>query len=136
VTTIAWDGKNLACDSRSLTNDTIDQCETQKIFKKSGVYYCLAGEYAQALAVMDYLVTKKNEPVFPKPEYQVLVISDTAQIFDGELHPSPVEPPYAMGTGAQFAYGAILSGKTAKEAVEVAIKLDPYSGGKIRTHKT
>lgn len=42
---------------------------------------------------------------------------------------------FALGSGGNFALGAVLAGKTAKEAVEIAKKLDINSGGKIKTVK-
>lgn len=38
---------------------------------------------------------------------------------------------YAIGSGRQFAYGAMDHGSSAKEAVEIAAQRDPYTGGKI-----
>jgi ATP-dependent HslUV protease subunit HslV len=38
----------------------------------------------------------------------------------------------AVGSGQNFAMGAMLAGASAEEAVKIAIKLDPYSGGKLK----
>ncbi len=136
MTTIAWDGESLACDSMAITGGVIDQYPTKKIFKKRDVYYLLAGDYAQSLAVMDWLVDGKEKPEFPKPDYEVIAIQGSGgKCYSGELYPYSIKPPFAVGSGSEFAYGAMLSGKTAKEAVETAIKLDPNSGGKVRTYK-
>ena len=42
--------------------------------------------------------------------------------------------PYAIGSGASYALGAMDAGATAKEAVKIASR-DVYTGGIIRTHK-
>lgn len=38
----------------------------------------------------------------------------------------------ALGAGSGFALGALAVGATARQAVAVAIKHDPYTGGKVR----
>ena len=42
---------------------------------------------------------------------------------------------YAIGSGEQFAMGAMEMGASAKKAVMIASKLDPWTGGKIKTAK-
>ena len=42
-------------------------------------------------------------------------------------------PFIALGSGADYALGAMAAGATATEAVQVAISLDVYSGGEIET---
>ena len=41
----------------------------------------------------------------------------------------------AIGSGANFAMGALLAGANSIEAVKIAIKLVPYSGGKVNSVK-
>lgn len=43
--------------------------------------------------------------------------------------------PMAIGSGNQFAIGAMDMGASAKQAVKIAIERDCFSGGKIRTYK-
>ena len=47
--------------------------------------------------------------------------------------PFPASDPFAIGSGQDFAMGAMYSGKTAVEAVRIAIKLDANSGGPVRS---
>lgn len=42
---------------------------------------------------------------------------------------------YAMGSGRAAAYGALHMGASARQAVVAACKVDPFSGGRIRTLK-
>lgn len=46
-----------------------------------------------------------------------------------------VEPPYAIGSGAHYALGALGAGVDAPTAVEVAKRYDLYSGGQTQTLK-
>lgn len=43
------------------------------------------------------------------------------------------QPFIALGSGADYALGAMAAGATATEAVQVAISLDVYSGGQVET---
>lgn len=135
MTTIAWDGETLSADTQSITGYAIDQAPTQKIFKKSGKYFAIAGDYAQGLAIMDWILGG-DRPELQKPEYEVMVIDGgEAMVYADQLLPYSVLPPIAFGTGRDFALGAMLSGKTAAQAVEIASRLDPNTGGKVKSFK-
>lgn len=47
--------------------------------------------------------------------------------------PSEFRGAYSIGSGCDFAMGAMLAGKSAAEAVRIAAKLDIYTGGPVRT---
>lgn len=47
--------------------------------------------------------------------------------------PSKFKGPYAIGSGEEYAMGAMLAGCSALEAVKIAAKLDVYTGGPVRT---
>lgn len=68
---------------------------------------------------------------------QALVIQPDGSVFywqDGVTFTGPLEADfYAIGSGEQYAYGAMMMGATAKEAVEVAIVADQWTGGKATT---
>ena len=48
-----------------------------------------------------------------------------------DLMPEPIGAPFAIGSGADFAIGAMDQGATPVRAVERAIARDPFSGGAI-----
>lgn len=52
---------------------------------------------------------------------------------DFKIRKMPVSKFVATGSGADYAYGALVHGATAKEAVQAACKLDIHSGGKVQT---
>ena len=135
MTTIAWDGKTLASDTRSMSDDVIDQAETHKIFKKKGKLYGLAGDYAQALAVMHWL-QGGEKPEFEDSDFDVLVIDKgKAVIYGDQLYPYEAKAPLAIGSGGGYAIAAMLSGADSRKAVKVAALLDPNTGGRIKTFK-
>ncbi|MBB3227014.1 ATP-dependent protease HslVU (ClpYQ) peptidase subunit [Luteibacter sp. Sphag1AF] len=47
--------------------------------------------------------------------------------------PYEVSRTFAAGSGQQFAMAAMISGKSAADAVRIAAKLDPFTGGPVRT---
>ena len=129
MTTIAWDGKELASDSM-VYSDYIEQSPIKKIFKKDGKLFAFAGVYAESIAFL-------NEGKKLTDESQAIEID--LKTGKAKLHEGSgcfdIKPPQALGSGAPFAMGAMLAGKSATEAVKIGIKLDPYSGGKVSTHK-
>lgn len=136
MTTIAWDGKEIAGDSRSCSGGLIDAGVCRKIFLNKRILYGIAGDYAQALAVMRWMSEGRDpdfEPVFIEPEFEVLMIRNgTGYFFSGELEGYEVWPPFAIGTGREVALGAMTAGSTAKKAVEAACKLDPNSAAPVK----
>lgn len=45
-----------------------------------------------------------------------------------------VHVPFSIGSGSQFAIGAMNAGASAKQAVEIAKELDPYTGKDVVVH--
>jgi len=140
MTTIVWDGKNLASDSRSCSAGTIDAGICKKIFKDKTATYAVAGDYAQSLAIIKWMTAGRDpdsEPVFLEPEYEILMVRQgTGYVFSGETHGCEHQPPVALGSGRELALGAMGNGATPKEAVEVACSMDPNSGLPVKVVKT
>jgi ATP-dependent protease HslVU (ClpYQ) peptidase subunit len=129
MTTCTWDGKRLSADTRSITGSTIDQAACQKIFQRKGIYCALAGDIAEAIIVIDYLLGKEVEPPeLPVGDFQIILVSKTrCEYYYNSLNPSPLESPSAIGSGADYALSAMLCGKSGSKAVTIAAKLDPYT---------
>ena len=64
----------------------------------------------------------------------IVVDHDAAVWVVSYLCPYPCRdnPPCAWGTGADYATGAMLAGKTAMEAVAIAAQRDIYTGGGVQ----
>jgi len=140
MTTIVWDGKQLASDSRSISGGTIDSGVCKKIFKDKTATWALAGDYAQSLAVMKWISEGRDpaeEPTFSIPEYEILMVRNgTGYVFSGETHGCEHNPPVALGTGRELALGALAGGAKLKDAVEAACSLDPNSAPPVKVVKT
>lgn len=142
-TTCCWDGTTLATDSQG----TLGHHKTfneQKLYRSEKRHASAAfGGYALACRLVADFFVNSDEPLshcpLPKtddPELgiTILIIFDDGQVllYGGDLfHLSMVEPPFAFGSGGDVALGAMLCGKTAKEAVEMAKTTDLYTGGEV-----
>lgn len=68
--------------------------------------------------------------------FSALVFNKNSEIcyrYDEKLVPYVVDYPYALGSGSEYAMGAMYAGKNAKEAVDIACELDIYSGGDVHS---
>lgn len=50
-----------------------------------------------------------------------------------KMIPYEVAKSFAIGSGAKYAMAAMACGKTPAEAVKVAAKFDPFTGGAVRS---
>ena len=141
MTTIAWDGKTLAADGQITRDNSIVMTTTQqKIFKNVGVFDVLAfcGDWMPIDDFLDWAL-KPEDSQPPRGEYTVIFA------INGVLHFSSMETPLsecmvlakgavdAWGSGAHLALGALHSGKSARQAVNLACKLDVFTGGTVRS---
>ena len=153
MTTVAIDHNlTLAADSQATEGNVRLQSPVQKLFvvgnETSGYFHVgIAGRYAEALCFINYLEdslerARLQEGTFIAiPEaisedlenFNAIIVSPDHEIFvyEGSRFFVPASAPYAIGSGADFALSAMACGKSAKEAVEVAIKFDVFSGGNI-----
>lgn len=140
MTTIAFDGKILASDSRMINGNSTCQNPVYKMKRVNGIVYSISGYNAW----LDAWIKWHQDGCDPaNPPRTTLPSGETGtfQAFVGELcfsctHALPymqqIDAPDAWGSGYQYAIGAMLHGATAIEAVEAAIKADAYSGGPVR----
>jgi hypothetical protein len=133
VTTIAWDGKELAADSQATSEGLVSY--TVKIFKGDNYIMAYAGPIDEGYAfkaIMEGEAKAKDMSI--SKNFAALVWWDTGEIEEwySSMIPVPVIDKYAsLGSGSAIALAAMYSGATAKEAVELAKKLDAFTGGKI-----
>ena len=131
MTTCSFDGQNLAADTRSMTGGIIDQSPCQKIFRRKGIFCALAGDVSEALVVIKYLLNPKLEkPIIEEGgNWEIILIGGgRTEFYSGTLNPSPMEAPFAIGSGSGYAIAAMLCGKTAAQSIRIAAKLDSSTG--------
>lgn len=145
MTTIAFDGKTLASDGQ-VSGGYISSYKYKKIFSKNGWLIGAAGRLSECAMFIEWFEKWlhaqegreqgiKVDPVepFDREEFTALVISPEREcmVFESGRDMFEVEAPFAIGSGSPFAIAAMKAGADAKKAVEVAIELDPYSGGEV-----
>jgi ATP-dependent protease HslVU (ClpYQ) peptidase subunit len=102
-----------------------------KLYKKQGHIIGFCGDVSQALVFVDWFFNQKKNR---KPDlasetgWEAMVLNvDGVTTWDRSLRPIPMDDHfYAIGSGATLAIGAMEFGATAREAVAIACKRDPY----------
>lgn len=141
MTTVAFKGGILAGDTLACSQNLSHQVVT-KIWRHDDWLFGGAGTYGSVLAVYEWLKTGEGKPDLSgedsidamqiKPHgrgYRIIAWDATLKPFD------IVEPFWAVGSGSHLAIGAMEKKASAMEAVKIAMKYDPATGGRIRTLK-
>lgn len=133
MTTIATDGKYLAGDGRGTARSIIRSDVECKVYRLGdGTLAGFSGSASDARAYI-LAIDEGREPPESTDEFSVLFLSPAGRIsiHYGNGIPDEVTAPAAIGTGAELALGAMLAGARPQEAVEIACRRDPFSGGRI-----
>jgi ATP-dependent protease HslVU (ClpYQ) peptidase subunit len=139
MTTIATDGDTMAADTQ-MSGGYIDRINAVKVGKNSlGMLFGTAGNAEDTEDFM--LAMKELTKQRPMPrlkfghehkDFEGLVVS-LGEVYWYGVNGVPVlvGSPAAIGSGQKFAMAAMMCGKTPKEAVEIAMQLDPDTGGGV-----
>jgi ATP-dependent protease HslVU (ClpYQ) peptidase subunit len=148
MTTIAYDGYDLACDSLGVdpwnTRETTD-----KVYIGEGFLIGCAGPYAKIIKwyrsldkalTYDELV-KTGYPTWDheKDGPGIILVNRSTGAFTRNMCEIfiPASYPYwAIGSGRDYALAAMRLGKTAEEAIEVAKFFDNDTGGDTHVYET
>lgn len=132
MTTIAWDGKTLAGDRQRACGNT--PVPTTKVFRATKrndpcmVAYGCAGDSNDCIAFQEW-VRGGEKPAFKS--LAVLAVDEAGHpwYMDEGAKWWPIgRPVWAVGSGADYAIGAMAAGKSAREAVEIATEWDVHTG--------
>lgn len=141
MTTICVTGAHLAWDSRLVLGSTIDKLQCEKVVQRPGALFAFAGNTDLQAAVIAWW-EGGFETELPHPYHQ----NDTPtwdcmrvthgpdgivceQISAHMARPVRVGLPAAIGSGCDYALGALDAGLGAGGAVAVAAGRDIYTGG-------
>lgn len=139
MTTIAYKDGVIAYDSRSCQGTLITDDDYEKCIERSGICFWFTGcvsDFEDLIGVYFGADPRQN-------------IDCTALVWDGETlnvcavsnetgfwkEPVSFMKPYAMGSGCYHAWTALDMGASAVQAVEMAMKRDVSTGGRVRTFK-
>lgn len=140
MTVIVWDGKVLASDMQS-TNAGLKRKAT-KIRKIGGRLYGVSGDWDRAQMLFRWIESGKRPEDWP--EFQkgnddwvgLLEIREDGSAWKFERVPEPYrceEDYFAMGSGRDYAYGALAMGADAETAVRIASSFDNGCGMGVLT---
>jgi ATP-dependent protease HslVU (ClpYQ) peptidase subunit len=144
MTTVAFDGSSMSCDTM-MTDGCTKVYITTKIIKSREFVLGWAGNVGVArrvlagVAALDLsellMAGIKGQEDLEERMSILLVCRETKQAFMmvGNNFISVNGYVHAIGSGANVAIGAMLCGATSKEAVKMAAKVDLNTGGKIIT---
>ena len=138
MTTVAWDGRTLAADRQSTSNDGCRTSQVTKIRRMpDGRLAAAAGAAARCNAYLTWLADQSQ----PRPAWQdstetsvyaLEVLLDGTLLKHEEHGFFVLECPFAaMGSGASYALAAMACGKSAAEAIEIAARFDAWTGGGV-----
>jgi ATP-dependent protease HslVU (ClpYQ) peptidase subunit len=133
MTTIACDGKVIAGDGQVTDNGTIHDTQFIKVVRlEDGRVAGFSGSIYKQVQAIDYLNYKRSE-IDLGDAFEAVILCDNGltYVMDGKGVQARLQAPVAIGSGAVYALTAMRLGKTASEAVAVAIDLDIYSSGHI-----
>jgi ATP-dependent protease HslVU (ClpYQ) peptidase subunit len=134
VTTIATDGKSIAADGQSTAGEMVTSRETTKLTRlPDGSIVGGCGELSPMRRAINCLHSPDAHPDDLTGDFTLLRLFPDGRIvtYEGCLFAFELPAPVTIGSGREFAMGAMLAGKGPKEAVEIAIERDIYSGGDV-----
>jgi hypothetical protein len=144
MTTIAYRDGVLATDSYLLSGNTITCTNAKKIFtgvSAEGKFVLTGtGDYQDLYAVFDWINNSTNKPDLPDchSSFWIFLSESIRYELNNRLIKFPLllmDDSYAtMGSGMDFALGALCTGVSAEEAIQAASYFDRgHTGGVIQT---
>jgi len=138
MTTICHKDGVVACDGRSTADNLIISDNCEKMTERNGIKFFVAGLVADREAFIEQYI---KDDVFEDLDVQAMIINKgkvtVCCFMEGKKIETPVSKrtPYAIGSGMLHALTAMDLGKSAKEAIKIAMKRDACTGGVIKTYK-
>lgn len=136
MTTIVYRDGVIAADTATFIHDGNLRApfRASKLFRLSdGSVIGGAGLCRDIVRFGKWLETRSGERPTMGNDYTIIqaLPDGCVVIHDGSDEREITGPFCAAGSGAMAAYGALFMGATAREAVEIAMKLDPWTGGEV-----
>ncbi|HEX8577982.1 MAG TPA: hypothetical protein VF655_00120 [Allosphingosinicella sp.] len=138
MTTIACTSAGMAGDGRIMRGSIIAAESAVKVHRlEDGTLVGCAGQTLDSMAFRDWLAggEEGKRPKASSP-FGALVFKpdETLWYYADGSSGAIVDTPMAIGSGSELAMGAMLAGADAEQAVKVAARVDPYTGGRITVH--
>lgn len=143
MTTLVYRDGILAADSRGTCCGWIANDDTQKVFKRDGMLFGICGDPGLGLLMVNWLLrsplsVNKDPPDLDEESRVVMVIAGSVRVYEGKnaAHYICDGSPghyYAWGSGMPTALAALHMGASAEQAVQIAMRVDPNTGGEVRS---
>ena len=134
MTTIVASLQHMSADTFSHTDAS--GFYTQKVERIGTTLVGCAGETVWCNAFLRWRAQGGRPPTWrPHSHFEALVLDATGLfIFYSCVDQSRITTPFfAIGSGRQYALGAMAAGQTTEQAVEIACRFDPYSKPPVET---
>lgn len=140
MSTIAWDGQTLAADSRAYGGRYMSSPGSKAKIRRldDGTRLgCVSSDVGASEQVMDWYAAgcaafgESDRPtnfglIVVTPDGKLMIANDRFALS------GPIDcARYAIGSGGDYALGAMAMGATAVQAVLIAAELDPHSGAPV-----
>jgi hypothetical protein len=144
MTTIVYRDGVLVADGRSCAGEWMLPNRPRKIVRlPDGTLATGSGEAVRIEAFMRWSramvfgLKSDSAPDMGDDARGILILPDgKVRVFEGNgWYDEDAAPFYAWGRGMPVALGALYMGATAEQAVEVACRVDPSSGGEIQVER-
>lgn len=132
MTTIVCNMEEMAVDS--LCTDSATKCSVTKMFRVGETLVGVAGVYADCKHFINWLTEGGDPDETPDMEGVAALVLTKKGIYLYDSHPTPfkVDGKFAaIGSGSQAALAAMYYGASPRDAVKMAAKVDPHTGGRI-----
>jgi ATP-dependent protease HslVU (ClpYQ) peptidase subunit len=137
MTTVAFRDGVMAGDTRIIYGDMIERGHVRKVFRlKSGLLLGFAGDAHDFQRIITELKQNPNKLIPTKSDLNVIMVKLDGTVMErdtGGWTQAENAKFYAIGSGRVPALVAMTCGKTAAEAVKIAMMFDPHTGGKVQT---
>lgn len=136
MTTIAFKAGVLAFDTQTNGGGGRVHYRAEKSIARAGFIFAAAGACGESKRYLDW-VKRGCVGDLPTPEADnavFILISHDHSVWEGFQHggwSASKATAHAWGSGAEYALGAMAFGASPIEAVEVAMRLDPHTGGRV-----
>lgn len=139
MTVIAYKAGILAADTQTIHVEHVKLLHDVKIAKYKGHLFGLAGDLCPPLdEFKKWWFTEPRKPMKGRVKFDVLMITPEGHITIAD-HTGSIErlhmPFFAIGSGKEFAIGAMAAGASAKQAVQIAIEFCPSVSGSVTTKR-
>lgn len=138
MTCVAYKEGMIAGDTMIVWDGVVKTMDEIKVAKRKGHLFGCAGMNMPPLESVIKCYFTKDRKSLKQYEFVCLVITPSGAIhqFDNTGRCDDIQGPFfAIGSGREFALGAMECGATSEQAVQAAIKWCPTVGGKVIVRK-